>query len=319
MNAKRNTFSWGYFLLWLIGAFIGVVVGFTVFFVVMSLLGSFSGPIPVFAASLIMTGCFGTIIGLAQWSILRLFVQRSAVWIGFTLLGFLISSPVILSQSGGFGPVITSIGNFNMTVTLGSVLGLVQWFSIHRKVSWSTLWVGISLVCWVIAGWIGIALSTLSWESGPIFYWLGMFFAALLLSVFGMMLLFKIKADTGFSEKTQPDRPLWRRIMRLPGTRLGWWSVALAATYLVFFLLILPTLSGKVSWGQTAALLIVMARPLCAWAAGIAGLAALVEMRESSIMVWIAMVPALYFLYRLCIPLIDIAYNWDAISKTTLL
>ena len=31
-----------------------------------------------------------------------------------------------------------------------------------------------------------------------------------------------------------PRRPLWRRFLGLPATRLGWWSVGLAAGFFVF-------------------------------------------------------------------------------------
>jgi len=194
MTTKRNSVSWGWFIIWLLGTLFGVVVGFFVFFLVMSGLGeSGPGPIPVFAASLIMTGCFGTVVGFAQWLILRRYVQRSAVWIGVTLLGFLISSPVLLSMSGGFGPYITSPTSIRMTVVLGCALGVAQWFAIGKKVSRSALWIGISLISWTVAGLIGMALKTLSWQMGPILYWLGLFFFGTVFSAVGMMWLLKQK------------------------------------------------------------------------------------------------------------------------------
>jgi hypothetical protein len=191
MITKRNTVGWGCFLVWLFATLIAVVVGFAAFFLVMSALGESMGIVPDFAASLIMTGCFGTVIGIAQWSILRRYVQQSAVWVGVTLLGFLISSPVLLSISGGFGPYITSLASIRMTVVLGCALGVAQWFVLRKKVSRSALWIGISLISWIFAGLIGIALKTLSWQMGPILYWLGLFFAGTVLSVVGMMWLLK--------------------------------------------------------------------------------------------------------------------------------
>lgn len=195
MTIKGNALSWSYFILWLLGTLVGVVVGFFVFFLVMSGLGERGpGPIPVFAASLIMTGCFGTVIGFAQWLILRRYVQRSTVvWIGVTLLGFLISSPVLLSESGGFGPYITSLASFRMTVVLGCALGVAQWFALPKKISRSALWVGINPISWVIAGFVGMALKTLNWQMGPILYWLGLFFIGTALSGVGMMWLLRQK------------------------------------------------------------------------------------------------------------------------------
>jgi hypothetical protein len=189
MNTKRNTVGWGCFLMWLFATLLAVVVGFAVFFGIMSVLGESTGAIPDLAASLTMTGCFGTIIGLTQWSILRRYVQRSALWIGVTLLGFMMSSPVLLSMSGGFGPYIAPLASLGMTAALGSSLGVTQWFAIRKKVSRSALWIGISLISWVVAGLIGMALKTLSWQMGPILYWLGLFFVGTVLSVAGMMWL----------------------------------------------------------------------------------------------------------------------------------
>jgi len=188
---KRNTMGWGCFLVWLFATLIAVVVGFAVFFLVMSALGKRMATIPYFAASLIMTGCFGTVIGLAQWMVLRRYVQRSVVWIGATLLGFLIGSPVLLSMSGGFGPYITTLRSLGMTVVLGCGLGVVQWFVLRKKISRSALWVGISLVSWILAGLVGIGLKALSWQMGPILYWLGLFFVGTVLSVVGMIWLLK--------------------------------------------------------------------------------------------------------------------------------
>ncbi len=298
MKTKRNTVGWGCFLIWLFATLLAVIAGFAVFFVAMAGLGESLGRIPDLTASLIMAGCFGTIIGVSQWSILSRYVQRSALWIGVTLLGFLISSPVLLSMSSGFGPTILPISSFNMTVALGSTLGVAQWLTISRKVNRSSLWIGISLVGWFVAGWIGLALKTLSWEWGMILYWLGLFFAGTLLSALGMIWLLTMKANAGYSETAAIDRPLWRRIMKLPGTRIGWWSVALAATYVVL-LLILSILPGIVSWGQTVILLIIVSVALCEWAAGITGLIALMEQRERSVIVWIAMLPAVYSLINI--------------------
>jgi hypothetical protein len=191
MNTKRNTVSWGSFLGWLIATLFAVVVGFAVFFIVMSILGESIGVIPDLVASLLMAGCFGIVIGLAQWAILRRYVQRSAAWIGVTLLGFLISSPVLLSMGGGFGPYITLRASLIMAASLGGSLGVTQWFVMYKKVRRSALWIGISLISWILAGLIGVFLKTLSLEMGSILYWLGLFFTGTVLSVIGMLWLVK--------------------------------------------------------------------------------------------------------------------------------
>ena len=189
MNTRRNTVGWGFFLIWALATLFGVVVGFLVFFIAMSVLGESSKSIPEFAAVSLLTFSFGTVIGVAQWSVLRRYVQRSAIWIAVTLLGFLISSPVLLSMSGGFGPYITSLASLRMSAALGAALGIAQWFAFRKKVNRAALWIGISLIGWVVAGLFGMALKTLSWEMGPILYWLGLFFFGTVLSAVGMMWL----------------------------------------------------------------------------------------------------------------------------------
>ena len=78
-----------------------------------------------------------------------------------------------------------------MTVVLGCALGVAQWFVLRKKVRRSALWIGISLISWILAGLIGSALKRLSWDMGPILYWLGLFFTGMVLSVVGMMWLLK--------------------------------------------------------------------------------------------------------------------------------
>ncbi|MEW6093421.1 MAG: hypothetical protein AB1531_05580 [Chloroflexota bacterium] len=191
MNKKRNPVGWGCFLAWLIATLLAVAAGFAVFFVSMAVLGESMRVIPDIAASLILTVCFGIVVGLAQWAILRRYVQRSAWWMGVTLLGFLISSPALISLSGGFGPYIGLLPSLGMSAALGMALGITQWLVIRRKVSRSAFWIAISLVSWILAGLIGIALAALSSQMGPVLYWLGLFFAGIVLSVVGMMWLLK--------------------------------------------------------------------------------------------------------------------------------
>lgn len=191
MTTKSENVSWVFFIIWFFVTLLTVVIGLFIFFVIMSGLGESAGTIPDFVASLVMTICFGTIIGFTQWVILRRYWQLSATWIGITLLGFLISSPVLLSMSGGLSPYITTLRSLGMTATLGSLLGVAQWFIIRKKIQRSILWIGISLIAWVLAGLIATALKTLSWQMGPLLYWLDLFFIGIILSVVGMMWMHK--------------------------------------------------------------------------------------------------------------------------------
>ncbi len=191
MTSKQGVLSWGCLAAWLFGTLLAVVAGFTVFFVVMSSLGESLGTIPDLAASLLLTVCLGIVIGLAQWSILRNYLPRSALWIALTLLGFLVASPVLISMSNGFGPSLPPLSSLLMAAALGAALGIAQWIVLRTKVKQSLLWIVISLISWILAGAAGLFLRTLSWELGPILHWLGLFFVGTVLSGLGMLWLFR--------------------------------------------------------------------------------------------------------------------------------
>jgi len=86
-----------------------------------------------------------------------------------------------------------------------------------------------------------------------------------------------------------PDKPLWRRFLSRPSTRLGWWSLALGAVFVV-----LNILSAAVFWRMPENL---SWRPLLIFygivmmliglAAGIVGLIAVIRRRERSWLVWL--------------------------------
>jgi hypothetical protein len=295
MGTQSKVVSWGYLIGWSVLVCIGVVASFFVFFIAMSVLGGGGRSIPGLATSLAISVCFGTVTGVAQWSILRRYVQRSEVWIWITLLGFLVCSPIVISYGGGFGPVITYGHVFHMTIGMGAILGILQWLAISKKVKWSSVWVGVSFASWFLAGLVGTGLMALSLQTGPVLFWIGLFFAGIVLSVAGMVGLFDIKAEPAPREAIAPHRSIWKRIVRLPGSRLGWWSAALAVAYVI--LLFVPrAISGMGGSGQAGTLLLIMLMELCRWSAGIAGLAAVVEKGERSAAVWIAMLPAVYSL-----------------------
>ena len=189
MNTNRVALNWGLVIIWVIAALFGVVVGFIVFFIAMSIAGESLGSIPVALSSLVVAVCFGTVIGLAQGAVLRRYGYRSAAWFGATLLGILIASPGILRLGGNFGPVIRN--SLELAATLGTALGIVQGLTLRKKAVQSVLWIGISIVSWVIAGWIGKLLIPLSYEWGPILFWIGLFFSGTILSSAGLMWLLK--------------------------------------------------------------------------------------------------------------------------------
>ena len=110
-----------------------------------------------------------------------------------------------------------------------------------------------------------------------------------------------MKTDSRFpASAPPPDQPLWRRILGWPGTRLGWWSVALAATFLVLFIInstvLMPSIV-EVPWRQALLPFYGIAMLMCGLAAGIVGLIAVIRRHERSLLVWLAILPGLFVLF----------------------
>lgn len=87
-----------------------------------------------------------------------------------------------------------------------------------------------------------------------------------------------------------------RGFLSTPSTKLGWWSVKLAATFIA--LLIINTVvfvpsAEKVPWGQAILPFSGITILSCGLAAGIVGLIAVIRRRERSWLVWLTMLPGL--------------------------
>jgi hypothetical protein len=109
-----------------------------------------------------------------------------------------------------------------------------------------------------------------------------------------------MKTDPGLvASLSTPDRPLWQRILARPSTRLGWWSVALAATFLALFTInsaVFMQLS-EAPWQPMVLPFYGIAMLLCGLAAGIVGLIAVIRQRERSWLVWLTILPGLLVLF----------------------
>jgi hypothetical protein len=89
---------------------------------------------------------------------------------------------------------------------------------------------------------------------------------------------------------------LWRRILGWPSTKLGWWSIALAAIYEIFLIInnsLLLRLPEEASWR-------VVLFPICGvlliigLAAGIIGLLAVTRNHECLLLVWLTRLIGLF-------------------------
>jgi hypothetical protein len=87
-----------------------------------------------------------------------------------------------------------------------------------------------------------------------------------------------------------------RGFLSTPSTKLGWWSVALAATFAALFIInstvFMPS-TVEVPWRQAVLPFYGIAMLSCGLAAGIVGLIAVIRRHERSWLVWLSMLPGL--------------------------
>ena len=109
-----------------------------------------------------------------------------------------------------------------------------------------------------------------------------------------------MNTDSGLpASAPPPGQPLWRRIFGWPSTRLGWWSVALTATFVVLMIInntVFMRLPEDVTWRETILPFYGFFMMLCGFAAGIVGLIAVIRRHERSLLVWLTILPGLFVL-----------------------
>jgi len=109
-----------------------------------------------------------------------------------------------------------------------------------------------------------------------------------------------MKNDSGLPVSVPTsDKPLRRRILGRPSTRLGWWSVGLAATFVVLFIInstvFMPS-TVDAPWRQVVLPFYGIIMMLCGFAAGVVGLIAVIQKHERSWLVWLTILPGLFVL-----------------------
>jgi hypothetical protein len=97
-------------------------------------------------------------------------------------------------------------------------------------------------------------------------------------------------------------------VFSLPGTRLGWYSVGLAAAFVVLFIVnaaVLLPAPGVLPWREA---FVGIALLLCGMGGGVAALVALTRGHDRSWLVWLALLPALFVLFMIVEFLVSVLF-----------
>jgi len=90
--------------------------------------------------------------------------------------------------------------------------------------------------------------------------------------------------------------------LQRPGTRMGWWAVGLGAAFVVMFIInstvFMPAYQDATNtlWRQNLLPFYGIFMMLCALAAGVVGLIAVIKKHERSWLVWLTILPGAFAL-----------------------
>jgi len=103
--------------------------------------------------------------------------------------------------------------------------------------------------------------------------------------------------DSGLPVSMPPSgQPLRPRIVGWPSTRLGWWSVGLAGTFVVLMIINATVFMRTTAWVPELLPFYGILMLFCGFAAGLVGLIAVIRRHERSWLVWITLLPGLFVL-----------------------
>jgi hypothetical protein len=182
-NPVHRSVGWGFWIRWAIYSLLGLIVGMFGFVTVGIFAGDAIDSLPEFVFGVVLGAIFGSSFGIAQWRVLRRRLRPVAAWIGATVVGIVVGGAIIFGLMNGSDPDTSLLTKLGHGLVLGASLGIAQWLVLRTKLDDALLWVGISVVGWVAAELVGVALSALV---GPPFNLLGLFLVGSVLPGVGM-------------------------------------------------------------------------------------------------------------------------------------
>jgi hypothetical protein len=191
-GAHAERVGWGFWIRWSLTSLLGLIAGIVGFVAVGIFAGDSIDQGPEFVFGVVLGAIFGSSFGIAQWWVLRRRLRPAAAWIGATGVGFVIGGAIIFGLMNGSEPDTTLLTKLGHGFVLGASLGIAQWSVVRTKLDGARLWMAISVVSWVVAELVGVALTALT---GPPFNLLGLFLVGAALPGVGMAWLLSTGTD----------------------------------------------------------------------------------------------------------------------------
>lgn len=194
MITNRKSVGWRFLLIWIFATFIGILSSRFIplliwaYFEMHPLLfddpGMHMMEISVGLIALTSAVGLGLVVGFAQWFIVRRSVViRAIVWLGVTMLAFLFTILVGLLMKFENNTIWEVVLR---SFIIGMTLGVLQWIVLYKKINRAYLWIGISVMSWIIAG-LAVGVLTRAIEATVVRILLSNFeFYGTLFSTFGL-------------------------------------------------------------------------------------------------------------------------------------
>ncbi len=191
-GASDEGVGWGFWIRWSLASLFGLIAGIVGFVALGIFAGDFIDQGPEFVFGVVIGVTFGSGFGIAQWWVLRRRIGPVVAWIGATVVGFVLGGAVIFGLMNGSEPDTTLPTKLGHGLVLGTSLGIAQWSILRAKLCDARPWVAISVISWVVAELVGVALTALV---GPPFNLLGLFLVGAVLPGAGMRWLLARNRD----------------------------------------------------------------------------------------------------------------------------
>jgi hypothetical protein len=149
MKAENKTSGLKMWFLWILGAFLALIIGLAL--LIFGVGEALNDAVPaVFGA--VIGAIFGSGLGVAQWLVIRKKVDGMGLWIPITIGVWIIFwsmnfAGLFGEGQGVIGKLIEGIGHGAL---LGALTGAGQWFVLRSKIQNGHAWIPISVLSWAI-------------------------------------------------------------------------------------------------------------------------------------------------------------------------